>query len=51
MPLFLYAVSGGDYVHYMFHAVVLGPLYLLYSFATQTVPAGVATITGARPPL
>ncbi|WP_172146115.1 DUF6020 family protein [Bifidobacterium panos] len=49
LTLFLYAVSGGDYVHYMFHAIVLGPLYLLYSFATQTIPAGVATITGTRP--
>ena len=49
LTLFLYAVSGGDCIHYMFHAIVLGPLYLLYSFATQTVPAGVATITGIHP--
>ena len=35
LTLFLYAVSGGDHIHYMFHAIVLGPLYLLYSFARK----------------
>ena len=29
LTLFLYAVSGSDYMHYMFHTVALGPLYLL----------------------
>ena len=48
LTLFLYAVSGGDYVHYMFHAVVLGPLYLLYSFATKTISTGAATNTEPR---
>ncbi len=35
LTLFLYAVSGGDYLNYMFHAIVLGPLYLLYAFASR----------------
>lgn len=35
LTLFLYAVSGGDYLNYMFHAIVLGPLYLLCSFAAK----------------
>ena len=32
LTLCLYALSGSDYIHYMFHAVALGPIYLLCAF-------------------
>lgn len=36
LTLFLYAVSGSDYMHYMFHTVALGPLYLLFILGMQS---------------
>ena len=36
LTLFLYAVSGGDCIHYMFHTVALGPLYLLFILGMQS---------------